>query len=159
MNVLSIKIESDFTLCWSQCCGWLLQIPLCYEQLTALARSKIITKKDRWLRASRCWGPHPTLALSTCIHLTAEFWALHPNHQAAAKGRGRSLSLSFCDWLVLLKYSFGARTDRLCQMKHSTSTLYTILVLRITPKIRHSGLKFCEFDFEIALANRIFSFL
>ena len=158
MNVLNITIESDFTLCWSKCCGY-YKYRYATSSPTRLARTKIITKKDRWLEASRCSKPRPTLALSTCIHHTAEFWALHPNHQVAAKGRGRSLSLSFCDWLVLLKYSFWAKTDKLCQMKHSTSTLYTILVLRITPKIRHSGLKFCEFDFEIALANRIFSFL
>ena len=114
MNVLSIKIESDFTLCWSQCCGWLLQIPLCYEQLTALARSKIITKKDRWLRASRCWGPHPTLALSTCIHhRVLDSSGLEPSHQDA-KGRGRSHSLSVTD-----SYFWG-RPDMLGLMKHST---------------------------------------
>ena len=88
MNVLSITIESDFTLCWSKCCGY-YKYRYATSSPTRLARTKIITKKDRWLEASRCSKPRPTLALSTCIHHTAEFWALHPNHQAAAKGRGR----------------------------------------------------------------------
>ena len=68
---------------------------------------------------------------------------------------GAGLSLSFCDWLVLLKYSFGAKLTE--AVRWNTAHL-RFIPFWFSELLQYTSQWICKFNFEIGLANKIFSF-
>ena len=137
MNVLSITIESDFTLCWSKCCGY-YEYRYATSSPTRFARAKIITKKDRWLGASRCF----TMLLAPpdpgSVHLHSSHRRVlgsSPKSPGRRQGQGQ-VSLSLFLWLTRTFFwgqnwqTLSDETQHIYALSHSGSQNYS--------NIRHS---------------------